>query len=67
MVITIADIELTADCRKCSGYGYLYPWTAKSASHERVECDRCGATGEVLSENGEQLIQFLKRFWNEVE
>lgn len=66
MKISIADLELTRDCRKCDGYGYTYPWGGPRAM-ERVECDRCRGTGEVLSANGEQLIQFLKTYWDQVE
>lgn len=46
--------ELTFSCGKCWGSGKLPSGTP---------CASCNGTGELLSRDGEKLLEFLGRHW----
>lgn len=50
------DVELTEHCPECSN-GWLYP-----VDKEREPCWKCYGMGELATDNGMELLEFIRTF-----
>lgn len=52
------EILLEEDCPRCHGHGEIFSWRTKKTK----KCKFCGTKGVVLTEAGETILEFMKKY-----
>jgi DnaJ-class molecular chaperone len=53
------NVELSRQCKWCAGDGHIFI----EEKNDVVQCGECNGRGMLLTDEGDNLIRFLKKFF----